>query len=118
VADWGQRQHRLHARIAPLRAAEYRLPIFRVASSGISQLVGRAGEVTASAPFPGEGASITGKLELAGPGHLPWDRFLARVGVIVTLLTMLGLVANRMRETRFSREQKTFVEQKPQPVHH
>ncbi|MGI8966006.1 MAG: nitrilase-related carbon-nitrogen hydrolase, partial [Limisphaerales bacterium] len=39
VSDWGNHQHELHTRIAPTRAAEYRIPIFRVASSGISQLV-------------------------------------------------------------------------------
>ena len=44
MVDWGQAQHELHARIAPVRATEYGLPIFRVASSGISQLVDRAGQ--------------------------------------------------------------------------
>jgi predicted amidohydrolase len=34
VADWGLRQHELHARVAPVRAAEYGIPIFRLASSG------------------------------------------------------------------------------------
>ena len=37
VETWGQHQHELHARIAPVRAAEYGILIFRVASSGISQ---------------------------------------------------------------------------------
>ena len=36
VADWGQAQHELHGRIAPARAADYGLPIFGLASSGIS----------------------------------------------------------------------------------
>src|SRR5215469_12507991 len=39
VVDWGKRQHQLHALVAPVRAAEYGLPIFRLASSGISQAV-------------------------------------------------------------------------------
>ena len=41
VADWGRHQHELHARVAPVRAAEYGIPIFRVASSGISQGVNK-----------------------------------------------------------------------------
>ncbi|MFO1499391.1 MAG: nitrilase-related carbon-nitrogen hydrolase [Verrucomicrobiota bacterium] len=32
VADWGEHEHHLHARVAPVRAAEYGIPIFRVAS--------------------------------------------------------------------------------------
>src|SRR5579863_4086976 len=31
--DWGAAEHRLHARIAPVRAREYGIPIFRLASS-------------------------------------------------------------------------------------
>src|ERR1017187_10028485 len=57
VVDWGSAQHELHARVAPVRATEYGLPIFRVASSGISQLVDRAGRVTATAPCPGDAAA-------------------------------------------------------------
>ena len=59
VADWGQHQHELHARVAPMRAAEYGIPIFRVASSGISQGAGRSGHVQSSASFPGDGESFS-----------------------------------------------------------
>jgi hypothetical protein len=31
-----------------------------------------------SDPFPGDGAIISGSLELNGPGSLPLDRFIAR----------------------------------------
>src|SRR4029077_6618928 len=55
VVDWGEGQHELHARVAPVRAAEYGLPIFRLASSGISQAVDRTGNVLAKAPCPGDG---------------------------------------------------------------
>jgi len=72
VADWGRHEHELHARIAPIRAAEYGVPIFRVASSGISQLVNRNGDVQASAPFPGELATISGVLEFRKPSSLLW----------------------------------------------
>ena len=77
VLDWGQTQHELHARIAPVRATEYGLPLFRVASSGISQLVDRAGRVTATAPCPGDAATIAGTVEMRGPGRCPPDHWLA-----------------------------------------
>jgi apolipoprotein N-acyltransferase len=70
VADWGEQQHKLHARIAPMRAAEYGIPIFRVASSGFSQLTDGAGSVLASAPYPGEGEVLGGVLPLS-PGRRP-----------------------------------------------
>ena len=77
VADWGEHQHRLHARVAPVRAAEYGVPVFRLCSSGISQLVDARGHVTADAPFPGEGEMIAGTLEIRGSGSVPLDRWLA-----------------------------------------
>ena len=91
VADWGKRQHELHARVAPIRAAEYGLPIFRVASSGISQLVDRAGRVTAKASFPGQSEIVTGRLVLQKPGSLPFDRWVApfATGVIAMLILWL-----------------------------
>jgi predicted amidohydrolase len=81
VADWGKNQHALHALVAPARAAEYRLPIFRLASSGISQVVTTAGRVVATAPHPGSGQMIAGRLFLRGRGRLPWDRVVAPVCV-------------------------------------
>jgi len=84
VADWGERQHRLHGRVAPVRAAEYGIPIFRLASSGISQVVDRFGRLQAEAPFPGEAAVIHGTLNLNGPGRLPLDRWLAPFCAAVT----------------------------------
>lgn len=84
VAEWGAREHELHARIARARAAEYAVPVFRVASSGVSQLVDARGRELASAPFPGQGEEIAGTLALARRGGMPWDRFLAPVAVVVT----------------------------------
>jgi apolipoprotein N-acyltransferase len=91
VADWGGHQHKLHARVAPVRAAEYGVPIFRVCSSGISQLIDSAGCVVASAPFPGEHATIAGPLELAERGCLPLDHWLAPLSVFVTAVLVLWL---------------------------
>src|SRR5262249_35811107 len=83
IVDWGKRQHELHARVAPVRAAEYGIPVFRVASSGISQLIESGGRTRASAPCPGEGAMLAGVLEMPDRGHLPFDRWLAPSATIV-----------------------------------
>jgi apolipoprotein N-acyltransferase len=74
VEDWGQRQHRLHARVAPARGAEHGVPIFRLCSSGISQAVTRHGTVLATGPFPGQGETLHATLELPPRGSLPFDR--------------------------------------------
>ena len=97
VADWGRHEHELHARVAPIRAAEYGVPIFRVASSGISQLVNRHGDVQASAPFPGQIAALSGTLEFRKPGALPLDRILAPFSVLVTVLVVGSLVFVSLR---------------------
>ena len=48
VVDWGCHEHELQAHVAPVRAAEYGIPVLRVASSGISQFTDRVG----TAPSP------------------------------------------------------------------
>jgi apolipoprotein N-acyltransferase len=101
VADWGLSQHRLHARVAPVRAAEYGIPIFRLASSGISQLVENNGRVSAEAPYPGDGSVLCGTLDLRGPGHLTMDRWLAPFATLGTLLLLCRLL---LREIRVSRK--------------
>ena len=100
VVDWGSAQHELHARIAPVRATEYGLPIFRVASSGISQLVDRAGRVTAAAPCPGDAATITGTLEMRGAGRRPPDRWLARLATGATAALIVWLPIRRRSVNR------------------
>ncbi len=84
VADWGEHQHQLHALIAPVRAAEYGVPVFRLASSGISQAVQRDGETLATAPFPGEGSELFANITMANHPSIPLDRFLAPVAVGLT----------------------------------
>jgi apolipoprotein N-acyltransferase len=92
VMDWGERQHELHARVAPTRAAEYGIPIYRLASSGISQFVSPAGRVVATAPCPGGGAVLATTLELRDGGSRPLDRWLAPFAVGVTGFIMLLLL--------------------------
>jgi apolipoprotein N-acyltransferase len=91
VRNWGVQEHNLNGRAAPLRAAEYGIPIFRLASSGISQIVDSRGAITASAPFPGQGEIIHGSIPMDAAPHLPFDRLLAPFFAVATLL--FGIVA-------------------------
>jgi apolipoprotein N-acyltransferase len=84
VTSWGERQHRLHGKVAPSRAAEYGIPIVRVCSSGISQIVDRSGYVRASLPFPGQGEMFSERVPLGLPGSVPLDRSLVWPAMIVT----------------------------------
>ncbi|MGE5190855.1 MAG: nitrilase-related carbon-nitrogen hydrolase [Deltaproteobacteria bacterium] len=102
--DWGEHEHRLHARVAPVRAREYGIPIFRLASSGISQFVDRDGRVIAAAPFPGQGERLIGSLAFSGPGKLPIDRYVALPAVVVVAMLIGYLALFRLRAfagTRF-----------------
>ena len=67
-----------------MRAAEYGIPIFRLASSGISQYADGAGHVVATAPCPGDGAMLAGTVGLANAGRLPLDRWLGPFAAGVT----------------------------------
>lgn len=102
AADWGRQQHELHARVAPMRAAEYGIPIFRLASSGISQYVNASGRVLAAVPMPGDEAIISGKLDLKGAGKLPLDRVIAPLSVWVTAVTIgwLAVVSFKQKTSR------------------
>jgi apolipoprotein N-acyltransferase len=99
-AEWGEAQHRLHARIAPLRAAEYAVPVFRLCSSGISQYVAPNGRVMASAPFPGPDAMLHAELKLLPRGRMPPDRWLARISVGVSAGLMLFLILDAVARRR------------------
>lgn len=100
IVDWGERQHELHARVAPTRAAEYGLPIFRLASSGISQAVDPSGRVRQTAPCPGQGAMLLANLELAGRGKLPLDHWLAPGAVLVAAGMMVWVWLGRTRRSK------------------
>jgi apolipoprotein N-acyltransferase len=95
VSDWGEHEHKLHGRVAPFRAAEYGLPVFRVASSGISQLIDERGRITAQGSFPGPQEVVSGELRLVQPKSLPADRTLAAgcAGVAFSLLALMVILA-------------------------
>ncbi|HVY69457.1 MAG TPA: carbon-nitrogen hydrolase family protein, partial [Verrucomicrobiae bacterium] len=100
VADWGEHQHELNRRVAFTRAAEYGVPIFRLASSGISQLVDHTGLELANAPFPGTEEMIHGTLDLETSNRptLPWDRALASGCVAITASLVAFFLAVRARK--------------------
>jgi apolipoprotein N-acyltransferase len=100
VEEWGERQHRLHARVAPIRAAEYGVPIFRLCSSGISQAVSATGAVLETAPFSGQGKTLLATLDLSRRGTRPLDRFLAWPCVAVCAVLLLWHIAYSFRPKR------------------
>lgn len=100
VNEWGRHQHELHARVAPVRAAEYGIPIFRVASSGISQAVTGGGHVIAQTTVPGNGEIFSARLELPRRTALPLDRLLAPLCVGVTSIVTAALLLLAWKEKR------------------
>jgi apolipoprotein N-acyltransferase len=97
VADWGAYEHDLHARVARVRAAEYGLPIFRVASSGISQHVDPEGRVLGATSFPGQGEVLSATLWMEDQGRIPWDAHLSPLATAGTILCGLMLLIPRRR---------------------
>jgi apolipoprotein N-acyltransferase len=91
-AEWGRAEHELHSRIAPMRAAEYGVPVFRLCSSGISEFVGRDGKVLSSAPYPGQDALLCAEMELPPRGRMPLDRPLAEFSVVAAGALILFLI--------------------------
>ena len=100
VEEWGRHEHELHARVAPVRAAEYGIPIFRLASSGISQAVSGTGYVVAKTPFPGSLEMLSVKLRLPMCGSLPLDRYFAPVCVVITAIVTAALLFLAWRDKR------------------
>lgn len=88
VVEWGRHQHDLHSRVAPMRAAELGVPIFRVCSSGISQAVDLRGRVIATAPFPGQGQTLFATITPVNSGVRPIDHWL---GPIASALSLMAL---------------------------
>jgi apolipoprotein N-acyltransferase len=62
-----------------MRATEFGIMVVRLASSGISQIVGRDGRVVTKTGFPGQGEMIFGSLGLSVPGRLPLDHWLGPI---------------------------------------
>lgn len=103
LAEWGRREHELHARIGPIRAAEYGLPVLRLASSGVSQAINGQGRVIAAAPCPGQGAMLAATLSLGREGRRPADRWLAPAATGVSALALATLLTQKIVRSRQSR---------------
>jgi acyl-[acyl-carrier-protein]-phospholipid O-acyltransferase / long-chain-fatty-acid--[acyl-carrier-protein] ligase len=101
ITDWGLQAHRLNALVTLVRAAEYGLPIFRVAGSGISQLVSPAGHLTAMAPYPGDGAMLAGQLSIVKQGMLPFDHYLGPLSLLILLVVIVWVAIDMNRLYRF-----------------
>lgn len=97
VVDWGEYQHNLHALVAPVRAAEMRLPVFRLASSGVSQVTDASGRVISSAPFPGPGEILYGEIVPQTTGGMPLDRHLGPLASATVPLIVCGLLWTRFK---------------------
>ena len=97
---WGRHQHELHSRVAPVRAAEYGIPIFRVDSSGISQAVTGGGFVVAQTKIPGSGEIFSAQLRLPMRGAIPLDRYLAPLCVAVTGIVTAALLFLAWKDKR------------------
>jgi apolipoprotein N-acyltransferase len=89
ASEWGRHQHELHSRVAPVRAAEYGIPIFRLASSGISQAVQANGYVTAQTQVGGIDEVLSANLTLAKHPRMPWDRVLAPLCLCFTIVILV-----------------------------
>lgn len=102
VSEWGRHEHELHSRVAPVRAAEYGIPIFRLASSGISQAVDASGRVVAQTDFDKEDEVLAARLHPAAHGSLPPDRLLAPLCTGITAILTLALLALAWKDQRSS----------------
>lgn len=115
VESWGRHEHRLNARLAPIRAAEHRVPLLRVASSGFSQLIDRQGGVKATTSMPGQGEILAGALRLdpTTRAALPWDRVLGPVAAGVG-----GVIALLLLRAQYRRRPAVhpFPQSTPQPI--
>ncbi|HUA39609.1 MAG TPA: nitrilase-related carbon-nitrogen hydrolase [Candidatus Sulfopaludibacter sp.] len=100
VEEWGRHEHELHSRVAPVRAAEYGIPIFRVASSGISQAVDGYGNVIARTSIPGIGEILSAQLRLPLRGSFPPDRFLAPFCVVLAGVVLMILLFRTWKNRR------------------
>ena len=100
---WGEYEHRLHAKMPIVRAREYGIEIFRVASSGISQHVSARGKLLAETNFPGQGEQIYSKLLMHPKATVPVDRAIAYLSIFFSLIAMAFLLIKK----------KSLVHEKP-----
>ncbi len=95
VESWGGQEHRLNGLVGPVRAAEYQVPLFRLASSGISEAINPDGSVQSRAGYPGRGEAIAAEFKLPAKGRLPLDHWLAPVCSVVAGVLLVWCVVGK-----------------------
>jgi apolipoprotein N-acyltransferase len=104
LRTWGQHQHWLSARLAATRAAEYGVPVLRLASSGFSTFTDAKGHELAKGSMPGHGDVVSALIPLSAAPHQPWDRIPAKAaGPVAGLLILLALTVSFIDELRRKR---------------
>lgn len=98
VTDWGRQQHTQHERIAPFRAREYHVPVFRLGSSGISQHVDSLGRVIATAEYPGQEQILAGTLRFSAAPRLPLDHWLAPACTLILCVFLIFWALRGLKE--------------------
>jgi len=96
--SWNRQRHEMSAKVGLLRAAEYRVGVLRACSLGMSQLVAPDGRMVASAPSPGPGERLAGRLPVMAASRMPLDHRLAPACSAITAVlvgAMLWLAPGR-----------------------
>ena len=100
LESWGTHQHWLSARLAAVRAAEYGVPVVRLASSGYSVFHDGQGRLLASGSMPGQGEIVSAVIPIGSPARQPWDRRPAQIAVYAAGLLVCWAISTSFREQR------------------
>jgi hypothetical protein len=76
------------------------MPVFRVASSGISLLANADGEIESSAPYAKDYAIIKGTMKLPPSARMPLDRWIVLLCVVAMACVAGMLFADYVRQIR------------------
>lgn len=102
LMEWGEKAHRLNARMTRIRAAEYNLPIFRLASSGISQCVHPGGRTAKQTPMDDQFNLLLCEMKAGPTGHCPVDRAICPWSSIIGWLVLASALLRPRKETASS----------------
>jgi apolipoprotein N-acyltransferase len=98
LMEWGEKAHRLNARMTRIRAAEYNLPIFRLASSGISQCVQPGGRTAKQTPMDDQFNLLLCEMKAGPTGRFPLDRAFCPLSSIISWLVLVVTLLHRREE--------------------
>lgn len=109
VMLWGERAHRLSAQLAAVRAAEYGVPLFRLASSGYSRIATPDGKIAVELGVPAQGQVIQGEVQLSAKGRRPLDRWLLWPCLVLTGSLAVFLIADSILRDRAKKRAKAVA---------